>query len=359
MTENLRTPENSVGKLAPITGILYILFSFAIILTSFGIIPSSNTSTVLTSGMLGTLFIAFFYYAFLMSLGENGNKGALLVIPPVVFAAVVGFALSNTEVALFSIIEVLSATLTSAVLYNGAYKKALRSDVCSHAAFVLLVFSLLEITIMLFLISSANNISMTTLLFDTTERFIKDYSAVYMELLEKAVSSGAVGAADLAISMEYIEAEITSVIALLPAILFIVYFCFAFVFTYIADALTKRLGILPEYRFGRYEVSTTVNVLFHIFGIIVILSTFFEENVSAFSIGMLSVVLTLLPHYIILGLRRLFVMLRKRLTVLASIIVSLLIVFVGLYLFSTILILVIVMFGTTEYRLSKHGSAVK
>ena len=172
MSENLTTQKESSAKITWITGIIFVLLTFIHALTAITGISSGTLISSMTTGIIGTLFTTFFYYAFLMSLKDKGNKGALLIILPVVFAAVLGFAFSKLETALYVILETVAAGIAAGLLFGNAQEKKSRAHACAVVAFVFTVFSVLEFVLSLFILSFATNISMTTLLFDGIEDLI-------------------------------------------------------------------------------------------------------------------------------------------------------------------------------------------
>ena len=362
MSENLTSPKGISAKLSWSTGIIFILLTFTSSLTTITGISSGTLISSLSTGIIGTLFTTFFFYAFLMSLNDKGNKGALLIILPVVFTAILGFAFSKNETALYIILETISACIVAAFLYRNAREKKSRAEACAVIAFVFTVFSIFELALSLLILSGSINVSITTLLFDGIEDLINISVTLFTDALGKAGQINpayALSASEISMNLEYFETQLVLTIALLPAIIYISLFFVAFLFTYVSDCLCRIFGIIGENVFGKFTVSTVSHVLFNILGFVVVFSLLFEESTSPFSCGVLSALLALLPNYIILGFRRVFGIFEKRMSKVGAVFAIIIASVIGLYLSATLLLFIIVIFGTSEYRICKHGSVVK
>lgn len=349
------TPVKNTKGITPLLAVLYTVFSCVSIFVSVSGISTSTLLLSLLSGFPSMLVVMFFYYGFLMSLGENSNKGAYLIIIPTLFALFAGYIFSNAEITLSALLDFVSASVTAAVIAYCSNKKESRAFACSAAAFTMFVFSILGSFISLLILSVSNSISIGTLLFDGISDFIDAYIAIYNDAAA-TISSMYTGTDNpvMFASTEYLTRQLTSIIALSPALMYSFLFFASFIFTYIADALCKKIGITEEYSFKQYRVSSLTNLIFTIVGIITMLSILFEENMSAFTCGILSVLIILLPHYIILGIRRIFTLLKNRFSKGASVTLLLVIGAFGISLSPALLVLVVLFFGTTEYRTSKN-----
>lgn len=355
--QTTNTQKRDIKGISSLLAVLYTVFSCISIFVSVSGVSTSTLALSLLSGIPSMLVIMFFYYSFLMSLGENINKGSYLIIIPVLFAVFTGYIFSNAEITLSVLLDFISASVTAAVIACCSNKRESRAFACSVAALTLFAFFLLGVFISLLILSVSNSISIGTLLFDGISDFIDVYIAIYNDAASTIASMYANTSenAVMLANTEYLTRQLTSIIALSPALIYSFFFFTVFVFTYIADAICKRFNIAGEYSYKQYRVSGLTNFIFTVVGIITMMSILFEENMSAFTCGALSVLITLLPHYIILGIRRIYSLFVKRFSKVASVALIVIISAFGISLSPALLILVVLFFGTTEYRVSKNS----
>lgn len=332
--------------------VLYLCFSFGMI---FGL-TNNNFSigilSLLTSGFIGKFAIMFCFFAFLISFGNNGNRGVPIVILPTLFAVIMGVLCSDTESLLYSLFEFLPASVTAYATYCFYVKKENRAMVCAFGTFVMTFAELLNIFFSVLSVATANNISFSTVLFQS----IDNYISTFLNYYEAALSAYSSAGANLGISFnaEMFRAQLVEIIAVMPALMWIFNFFFVFLFTYVADFFNKRTALIKDLKFGKYNISAVTNIIFSVFLAVALISTFFEYGFSAFSCGVLCVVLAIMPHYIILGYRKLFLRLKKICGKAFSVVILIAASFIVFYIATTLSLCIIIWLGISEYRNSKH-----
>ncbi len=360
MPEINNTEENNSKKYAPLLVLFYTVISCVQIFSSVGGIFQSSLSVSLATGIICPFLTMLLYYLYLHSLGKDANKGALLIIIPTLFCIFSGYWFADYLSALYALTGYLSTTLAAAVIYLVSVKSKQRSAACATASFLMLVFSVLETVIPLFAMSITRNISIDTLLFDSISSFISEVIMQYNATLSSAASMFA--APDFQLSAqdaEYLENVLVSTIAISPAILCAAYYFAIYVFTRIADRVSVRLGITNEPVFGKYEISGVTNTVFNIAAVIIMFSILFANSMSPFIYGVLSVLIVILPGYLILGIRRIYNKLARLMSRSFSILIVAAIIFGGFMISYYLLILIIAFFGTSEYRACKSSTVQK
>ncbi len=348
MPETNNMEEKRAGNTAPLFAILYSVLTLIVIFSSVGGFSASLAGT----GIVCPLLTMLFYYEYLTALGENVRQGALAVIVPTVFSVIAGFWFNDFYSAFSVMLSVLSHTLASFAVYS-ASKNNSRSWACTTAAFVLLAFSLLGTVFPVIVTAVIKGVSFSTVLFDTLSAFVSDTVVQYTAALESASSmlqNTAITAQT--VPAEYLESVLSSILVLSPAIMYAVFFFGIYIFTRIADFVSRVSGVSEKNSFGSFIVSPLTNRIFNISAIIVMLSLLFETEISAFTFGVLSVLILVLPNYVILGIRRIYGKLSRVMSGGAALAVLAFILLAGLALSSYLLIMIIVFFGTSEYRAS-------
>ncbi|MBR5307698.1 MAG: hypothetical protein IKU43_02930 [Clostridia bacterium] len=339
---------------------------FALLFTAVSIFEillpiTGATGTALAAspifGIVCSFLIMLLYYCFLMSLGEKSNKlasGLGILALPIAALCVVGVMTDSSELLLYRCLGFIAYAATSAVIYRKALGKQSRADASAVAAFVMLLFAGLEIAIPLFISAAERGVSVSTVIFDGIDSFISEFVSLYTATLsEVAAMNPAINPAMLTVNEKMLTDSLITYIALMPSILYAVYFFAMLIFGYIADFLCKRMAVYGEYAFGRFNVSPTAHIIFNIFGTLTVISLLFESSLSPFTFGVMNVLIALLPNYIVLGIRKIHRILSKKTAPIASVIIITAVTVFGLSLSPFLLILAVIFFGTSEYRQSR------
>jgi len=338
----------------PIFSILYIILSMlSVFIPASGLLASMPLLS-LVCGLPGLLVTMFCFYAMMISSGGNAKTGYVCFLIAMISAPVAGIVFSAPETALYSLLDLIAATLSAALIYSCSENKTNRSTVCTYCAYVFFIFSMVESAISLYLGAMSVGKTFGKFLFEGIEDLINvSVSMMLQTINDVAAASGQAIVPDPTMP-EIWTAQLTTMIALTPAIIFISFFFVMFIFTYISDVLCKKTGLSENNRFSEYEVSSIAQLIFNITGIIVMLSLLFESEMSAFTFGVLCVFLTVMPSYIILGYRRLFKLFSKDRSALFGVFLLLVVTVIGLIMLSTLFILALLMFGTSEARAAKQ-----
>lgn len=334
-------------------GILYVLLSCIYLFTALNY-QSPNYSELFQ--IVCSLGITVLFFSLLVSLGDTASTAIFAVLVPIIASWIISFTLHGTGDMLITNLLALSgiicSTLTAVIIYYSGYRKGSVANACSTASFMMLVFSVLEVFILLLIKAMVDSKSIHTVLFDSISYYISEYSRVYLELLASSpiYSSSAIDTATLSATL---EDSLTLIIALLPAILCAAYFFVVFVITRICGRFTKAIGLTEVYPFEKFMVSGLINAVFTVAGIIVLFSLLFESAISSFTCGIISVIITLLPNYLILGIRRIMGKLRRIFSVLFTAVILIVIFLAGMAISPFLLIVVITYFGISEYRHTK------
>lgn len=354
----INTPPKDVKKLTPVFAVLYILLScLSVFIPVSGLSFDSLIAAFLTGPVL-SMAAMLMLYGCLMSLGENGRTGALLVIIPTLFAPLTGYLCRNYAGCLYALLDMLSSAFVSAIVYYSCKKSENRSFACALGAFVISALSIFATAVSCLLSAIQEQVSFGTMLFDRIAEIIDVYIQAYTDSLNAVASLYSLTdvSSAIAANAEYLKGALTLLFALTPAILYVIGFMTVYIFSYIADHACKAFGITENYCFGKYEVSKTANTIFNILCFALIFSIFFDGSFSAFSCGILAVFLVLLPNYVILGIRRIYGMLKRKLSGGICVLIILAVGMFGIFLSPTLLIFILIFFGTAEYRSSKAGN---
>lgn len=355
MPEINNTEENGTKNYSTLTALLYAAVSCTAVFSSVSGIFASSTKTVLGTGIVFPFLIMLLYYLYLHALGEKANSGALLIIVPALLCPILGYMSNDWISALYAVLGVLSPTLAATMVYLASIRSKQRSAACASASFLMLLFTMLETILPLYILSLTHKISMKTILFDTIDTYIENVKSIYFDAMNTA--SSLIGTEQIQLSAadtEYFENTLMTTIALSPAILCAVYFFSVFIFTKIADPVAVKLGITKERAFGKYEVSGTANTVFNITVTVIMLSILFSSGMSSFTCGVLSVLIVVLPNYLILGTRRIFGKLQRVVSTGVATIIIAVIFAVGFAISYYLLLLILSFFGTSEYRMCKY-----
>ena len=356
----INTPLRDSKKPTPAFAVLYILLSCLSVFIKTSSVQFDSLLASFVTGPVLSMAAMLMLYLCLMSLGDNGRIAALLVIIPTLFAPLSGYLCGSYEGCLYALTDMLSSALVAAILYYACKRSENRSFACALGAFVISAFSILESAVSCIFSAMQQQVSFGTMLFgkitDITDAYIKAYtdSMNAVASLYNLTDASSVIISDT----EYLRSSLTLLFALTPALLYVFGFVAVYVFSYIADYACKTVGITENYCFGKFEVSRTANTIFNITWLVLVLSIFFGGS-TAFSCGIISVFLILLPNYIILGIRRIYGMLKRKLSGGISVLIIFAIGLFGMFFSSTLLIFVLIFFGTAEYKTEKAKKFIR
>ncbi len=357
MSEINKTEETDVRRYPTILALLYTAVSCAMVFSSVSGISATGIETVLATRMAFPFLTMLFYYLYLHSLGENARRGALLIIIPTVLCPVLGYMTGNSMSALYAIFDILSPTIAAGAVYYAFKTNGRVSSACASASFLMLISTLLETLLPLYALSLEVGISVKTLLFDSLSAYIEEVKLIYVQTINSTMSMlGEEQITAAAQSTEYLESMLVTLIALSPAIMCAINFFYVLIFTKISDRISTAFGITKKPSFGRFEVGGITNFVFNITATIIMLSILFENGMSDFTCGVLSILIAVLPNYLILGVRRIFRKLRRVLSKGVAVLIVILIIVAGFMLSYYLLLLVLSFFGTSEYRAQKYGT---
>lgn len=356
MTENSNRTENAGRKYMLIFAFIYTIITCADIFSYITGIYNNSVSAASAAGIAVPIAIMLVYYLFLLSVGKGTEKGALLILVPVSFCCICGYIFKFTPSVTDALFGVLSPTLAAAAVYFISKRTSSVAYCCAGASFLQFLLSVLKTAITVAFTATTENISFGTVIFDSINTFINEFITLYTQALASATAIyPGVDVQTLAAGTKQLEGVLISTIALSPALICAMLFFETYVFTKIAGLAVKLFGF-EDAGFGRFTVSEVTNILFHVFAVIFMFSILFESTVSAFTTGILSVIIVLLPNYIILGIRRIFTKLSRLLSKGVCVLILLFIAFAGLMISPYLLILIVVFFGTSEYRSAKNIS---
>ncbi len=355
ITNIANVPQTLKAKMySALFAILYLCFSFGMIFGVTGDYSFSGVFSVLTAGVTGKFAIMFCFFAFLISFGSTGNHGVPLVILPTLFAVIMGVIFSDAESLLYSLFEFLPASITAYATYYLYVKKENRATVCAFGAFVMTVAELLNIFFSVLSVATANNISFSTVLFQNIDNFISTFVNYYEEALSAYSSAGT--NLGMSFSAAIFRLQLIRIIGVMPALMVFFNFFFVFLFTYAADFFNRRTAFIKDLKFGKYAISAVTNIIFSVFLAITLISTFFEYGFTAFFGGILCVVLAIMPHYIILGYRKLYLRLKKHCGKAFSVVILIVVSCIAFYTATTLSLCIIIWLGSSEYRNSKRAA---
>lgn len=337
------------------SNIYTVLFGcIAILISAFKIVyttlqGSVELPTLLPiSGIFGTFLL---FFALLNLFMYKGKMALWITAISIITAIITGIYFENILGGTLVAISLLSVGLCACLVYSGYKKGEQKSSLCAYSSFVFTIFELLRVAALIFVTALRNNVKFTTLLFGMLEEIINSYIGYYIALLENAAKlSPELYAQTPIIDTTLLYSSMATMLALIPAILFTGYFAVNFIAATLFDKLNKKHNIISGRSFSKYDVSFIVYVLFMVFGTIYIFSMFFEYTLSPATLGVLSVVLALLPHFVILAYRRLYVFFSRLSGKFGAIVFLLIISGAGFIFFSQLYLYILAFIGTSEYR---------
>ncbi len=300
------------------------------------------------SGIFGTLLL---FLSLLILFMFKGKKALWVTAISIVTAILAGWYFGNLLEGTLVALSFLSVGLCALLVYSGYKKGEQKSSLCAYSSFVFTIFEVLRVVILILVVALKNNVKFTTLLFSTLEEIINSYIGYYIALLENAAKLYPELYTQVpTVDSVLLYSSVATLFALIPAILYVGYFAVNFIVTTLFDRLNRKYKVLPGRKFSKYDISFIVYLLFMIFGTIYIFSMFFEYTLSPATLGVLSVVLALLPHFVILAYRRLYAFFSKLSGKFGAIIFLLIISGAGFIFFLQLYLYILAFIGTSEYR---------
>lgn len=300
------------------------------------------------SGILGTLLL---FLSLLILFMFKGQKALWITVISIVTAILAGGYFGNILEGTLTAINFLAVGLCAFTVFNGYKNSEQKSALCTYSAFVFTVFELVRIVISIFTAALQSNVKFTTMLFGTLEKIINSYIGYYTELLENAAKlSPELYAQTPSVDQSLLYSSMATLLALSPALLFVGYFAVSFITTTLIDRFNRKYRVLSGKKFLSYDISFPVYLLFMIFGTIYIFSMFFEYTLSPITCGILSVVIALLPHFVILAYRKLYAFFSKLSGKFGAVIFLLIISGAGFVFLSQLYLYILAFIGTAEYR---------
>ncbi len=240
----------------------------------------------------------------------TGRRGYPIVIVPTVFTAVSGYLSGSPDGTLLALISVISYAACAAVIYEGYASRKNKALICALGGFVMTCFSVISSAVSFLLAAKLAGMRFTTFIFESLDKLINAYITLYETVLENAVNAlpevYAAQAQLPEIDTEAMYSSLTLIITLLPAIMYCIYFALCFICASLVNRTNKKLALIPDALFGKYNVSGVTHGIFTLLGTILVFSLFFDSKLSSFTLGILSVVIAILPHFIIFAYRRLY-----------------------------------------------------
>lgn len=302
-------------------------------------------------GALGGIVKLFGLSVFLLC---TGRRGFTIIIIPMALTAVTGYASDSAHAAVLELISVISYAASAAVISQGFAAKKNKAYICALGSFTMTVFTLMSTAIDFLIAANAASVRFTTFFFDSVEKFINSYIELYGAMMENAANSLPQIYAQTAtlpeINTEALHSSLTLIITLLPAFMYCLYFALCFICASLINICNRKFNLVPGVRFGKYNVSGITHGVFTILGTILVFSLFFEAELSAFTLGVLSVLIAILPHFIIFAYRFLYKKLYRLCGKAGSVILLAIITGVCFAMAPYLTLLVLSFIGTHEYR---------
>lgn len=305
-------------------------------------------------GAPGGIVKLFGLSAFLLC---TGKRGLPIVILPIAYTAVSGYFSGSVQGTLIALASLASYAVTSAVISGSYAAKKNKAYICALGGYIMTLFSLAATALDFLLSAKAASVRFTTFFFDAIEKFINAYTELMRTMMENAVNSLPQIYAQTVtipeINAEAMYSSLSLVITLLPAIMYCLYFAMCFICTSLINVCNKKLSLVPGVSFGKYNISGITHGIFTVIGTIVVFSLFFEAQLSSLTLGLLSVLIAILPHFIIFAYRFLYKKLFRLCGKAGSVILLVFISGFCLTMAPYLTLLVLSFIGTYEYRTQK------
>lgn len=289
----------------------------------------------------------------------GGKRTLSIGIFPVLALCIFEFFSASPVEAACTALECTSVICISYILYHGYKSEWRKSELCSVGSAIAVAFDVLTVAVTVAVSAYKKGVKFSSMLFESIDEIINSYITAYTDVFESmAEIAPELYTQTPAINTELLHSSFILVITLLPAILYCVYFAVMYVCSLFVDLSNKKHSFV-NYSFGKYEISGITYGLFTFAGILLVLSLLFDDELSGFAMGILSVVLVIFPHFVIFGYKRIFGLLSRLCGKGGAI--ALTIVFSGLLcLFALqIFLCILAMFGTSQYRIEKFQEKTK
>ena len=355
MTEN--STENTGRKYTAFFALLYTAITCGDIFAYMNGLYNSSFSAAFVAGIAVPFATMLAYYLMLMSLGRKAYNGAIAILAPTLFCCISGYLLNDRTGLYESLFSFLVPTIASVTVYIISKHNGSVSSRCAGAAFVQFIISAARVCALGAITAYSSKMRFSTVVFDGINGFVNEFISVYRQALDSA--SALYPGADTAMlnaSAEHLEEMLISTVTLTPAIICAVMFFEIYIFTKVANYAARLAGLTDTRE--KFEVSSVTNVIFHICVVLLMLSLLFESETSGFTFGVMSILIFLIPNFLILGARRIFKKLTGVMSRAAGVVLMVFILFAGLMFSPYLLILIVTFFGTSEYRASKNTSSV-
>ena len=314
-------------------------------------VPQSSPyfpSLVPLSGLFGTSLL-FLSLLFLFMFEEK--KAFRSIVLPIIAAILSGIYFENILDGTLVAISFLCVGFCSYLIYSGYKNGEQKSTLCSYSSFVFTIFELLKVVILISVTAISKNVKFTSLLFSTLEEIINSYTGYYVALLENATKlSPELYTQIPSVDQSSLYSSMATVLSLIPAILYVAYFVVNFITVTIFDRMNCRYNVIKGKKFSKYDIAFTVYLFFMIFGTVYVFSMFFEYSLSPATAGILSVVLALLPHFVILAYRRLYAFFLKFSGKTGTVVLLFILSGTGFVFLMQLYLYILAFIGTAEYR---------
>lgn len=289
-----------------------------------------------------------------------GKKWLYVLAFPAIALCAYAFKFGDLQNSLICALDCVSAVTVSACIYF-LYKKGERKSViCALGSASALVFEIISVATSVAFAAVKGSMKFGTVLFNTFDEIIQSYINMYIGLLENmAKISPELYAQTPQVNTDMLYTSFTLIIALMPALIYCIYFFVTFASCTLADISNKKHGFIPDRRFANYDISEITNVIFTIFGTILIFTLLFGSELSGFTLGVLSVVIVILPHFVVFGYKRIY-RICERLCGKGGAILLILVLSVAACIFALqFFLFLLAFFGTSEYRMAKFEKRLK
>ncbi len=336
--------------------LLYAVVYITASLAGAGIIGEAQSSLPLLSPICYLVAILGLS-SLLMSAGK---RGLYVVILPLLALCIYAFSVGTPQNAVICAIDCISAAAVSAFIYFGYRKGERKSLICALGSAVALLFELATIAASVIFSALDSGVRFGTMLFESLDGMIRSYIDLYIELMENMANiSPELYTQTPSVNTDLLYSSFILIITLLPAIIYCMHFAIIFLSCSLVDASNKKRGFIPDRRFEPYDIHGVTNVVFTIFGIILIFSLLFDSELSGSALGILSIVIAILPHFVIFGYRRIYrICVRLCGKGGAILLIAILSAVACVFAFQFFLC-ILAFFGTSEYRMAKLEKRMK
>ncbi len=344
------TNKSSAGKtiLTVVFTALFLICAATSTIIELTGYPPDLPGVALLSGLMGK-FISVVALTLIFAVSEK--FAIALALLPVLSSIVCGFVQWEFFPAASAILFCVSPCLAAAAIYF-VYKRGEKKSVaCALGAAFMTLFDLAAPALSVLSLAISKNARFSTVLFSELDKLISTFVKASIYVMENA--SGVYPGNTAALpSEEILYSSGALVVALIPAIIYCTFFMLVYFASGILDILNKKAGLVPERTFGKYTISHVTFSIFTIISTIIVFMLFFSNGMSNGMMGLLCALFSMLPHFIILGYRRLYRFLGGLAGNVGAFIITAVASAVALLFVPQIFICIIAFLGTSEYRAS-------